>query len=145
MMKRNKKFLKLPTYNGGSIALKKFIASNLKYPDDAVKNNIQGTVFIHYEVNDYGEVISAAVVKGIGYGCDEEGLRIVKLLKYDKVKNTGQRVIASMRININFHLPQSNTISNNFQYNYTKTDSNKTTNDIVYSYTITIEQPKTNE
>ena len=140
--KKNKKFLKLPTYQGGSLALKKFIASNLKYPEEALKNNIQGTVFIHYDVNDNGDVINTSVVKGLGYGCDEEGLRIVKLLKYDKVKNTGQRVKVSMKINIIFWLPQTNIITD-YKYNYTTTTDNNS--GTVYSYTLTIEQPKTNE
>jgi len=143
--KKNKKFLKLPIYEGGSKALKQFIASNLKYPDEAIKNNIQGTVFIHYDVDDNGDVISAAVVKGIGYGCDEEGLRIVKMLKYDKVKNTGQRVKVSMKININFQLPQTNILITNYQYNYTETDNLNTNKNTVYSYTLTIEPPKTDE
>ncbi len=140
--KKNRNFLKLPSFPGGSLALKKFIASNLKYPDEALKNNIQGTVFIHYDVNDNGDVINAAVVKGLGFGCDEEGLRIVKMLKYDKVKNTGQRVKVSMKININFWLPQINII-NNYNYNYTSTSDNNS--ETVYSYTLTIEQPKSNE
>jgi len=143
--KKNKKFLKLPTYPGGSKALKEFINSNLKYPDEAINNNIQGIVYINYDVDDNGDVISASVVKGLGYGCDEEGLRLVKMLKYDKVKNTGQRVKVSMKININFNLPQPYKMINNYQYNYTETNVSKTSQNTVYSYTLTIEPPRTDE
>ena len=143
--RKNKTFLKLPTYQGGSKALKEFIASNLKYPDEAIKNNIHGTVFIHYDVDDYGDIINAVVVKGLGFGCDEEGLRIVKMLKYNKVKNTGQRVKVSMKININFQLPQPQISSTSYQYNYTETENLIKTGNTSYSYTINIEYPKTNE
>ena len=140
--KKNKRFLKLPLYEGGSEAIKKFIASNLKYPEEARKNNIQGTVFVKYDVDDFGNVLSAVVANGIGYGCDEEALRLVKMLQYNKAKNIGQRVKSSMKITINFNLPQPAPVINNYQYAYTKKENIKQT---VYSYTITIDQPKTNE
>lgn len=140
--KKNKRFLKLPLYEGGSEAIKKFIASNLKYPEEALKNNIQGTVFVKYDVDDFGNVLSAVVANGIGYGCDEEALRLVKMLQYNKAKNIGQRVKSSMKITINFNLPQPAPVINNYQYAYTKKENIKQT---VYSYTITIDQPKTNE
>ena len=142
--KKNKQFLKLPTYPGGSIALKEFIAAHLQYPEEANKNNIQGVVYISYEVDDYGTVLSASVLKGLGYGCDEEGLRIVKMLKYEKVKNAGQHVKVTMKIKIYFQPPQP-VITNNYQYNYTETNASNTDQQTVYTYTITIDSPNKNE
>jgi len=143
--KKNKKFLKLPLYEGGSDALKKFIDSNLKYPEEALKNNIQGTVHIKYDVDDNGSVLSAKVEKGIGYGCDEEALRLVRMLSYNKAKNIGQRVKSSMKIKIRFYLPQAINLVNNYQYNYIKKENLQKQTNIVYSYTITIDQSQYNE
>ena len=64
----------------------KFITSNIKYPDEARTNNIQGTVLLDIEINSKGDVVSAKVSKGIGFGCDEEAKRVALLLKGIKIK-----------------------------------------------------------
>lgn len=147
---KNKKFLNLPQYPGGNTALKKYISQNLKYPEEAIENEISGTVYVSYDVNDNGDVISADVIKGIGYGCDEEALRLVKSLKFEKVKNRGQRVKATMKINLHFRLPIKNTIPQNttITYNYnTETPATPTenTSPIVYNYTLTLNSSENND
>jgi len=137
---KNKHFLKTPTFPGGSKALKEFIAMHLQYPEEALKNNIQGSVLVHFEVNDNGEVLSAEVANGIGYGCDEEAIRIVRLLHYNKVKNIGQRVKTSMKIKIHFVLPPHKPAENTIVYSYTSGNTGSTEQTQVYSYTITIEK-----
>jgi TonB family protein len=102
---KKKKFLNLPTYPGGRDAFRKFIGENLVYPPLALQNKIEGTVFLSYVVNDMGEVIDAKVHKGIGYGCDEEALRLIRLLHYGKVNNRGLRVRSEMKTGIRFVLP----------------------------------------
>lgn len=97
-------FIKLPVYEGGQKALDEFVRSNLKYPEEAITNKIEGTVTINYDVDIYGDVTSAKVKHGIGYGCDEEASRIVKLLKYPKKKYQGMRVVFHMNINIHFRI-----------------------------------------
>lgn len=99
-------FLNKPEYQGGNKAFEKFIQENLKYPDEAIENKIEGFVLLNAKVDDNGNVIEAKVVKGLGYGCDEEALRLAKLVKYNKVKNRGLRVITSKKIRIIFYLPK---------------------------------------
>ena len=147
---KNKKFLNLPQYPGGNTSLKQYISRNLKYPEEAIENEISGTVYISYDVNDNGEVIRADVIKGIGYGCDDEALRLVKSLKFEKVKNRGQRVKATMKINIHFRLPIKNTLQKNtaVTYNYnteTPTPHTENPSPIVYNYTITLNSSENNE
>jgi len=84
--KKEKDFLKLPSYPGGNEAFRKFIQQNLKYPQEAQTKKIEGVVLIEYEVDDMGNVHNPIVVNGIGYGCDEETIRLAKLLKYQKLK-----------------------------------------------------------
>ncbi len=97
-------FIKLPVYTGGHKALNEFVRSNLKYPEEALTNKIEGTVTVNYDVDIYGDVISTKVKHGLGYGCDEEACRIVKLLKYPKKKYQGMRVVFHMNINIHFRI-----------------------------------------
>lgn len=104
MEKSRKKFIKLPTLGGGKDVLKKFLADNMVYPDEALKNNIEGDVIIEYRVNNLGEVLEAHVVHGIGHGCDEEALRLVRMLKYQEVRNRGIKVTTNNKIKIPFRI-----------------------------------------
>lgn len=142
--KKEKKFIKKPSYPGGKEVYKEFIRKNLQYPDEARKNKVEGTVHVSYVVNGPGEVEDAWVTHGIGSGCDEEALRVVKLLKYDKAKNRGLRIKSTMRTRINFNLKDS---KKGVKYSYKSTEDekseNKNTDDkasggqgTTYSYTI---------
>ncbi|MCX6272924.1 MAG: energy transducer TonB [Bacteroidetes bacterium] len=109
-MKKNKKtkeFLNLPQFPGGKTAFREFVANNLKYPPEALQNKIEGKVHVSFEVNDNGEVVEVEVTKGIGYGCDEEAMRVVRLLRYDAVKNRGVRLTSSIKSIIEFKLNQA--------------------------------------
>lgn len=77
MPKKKKTFIKKPHIDGGKEYLNKFIKENLKYPEQALENKIEGSVIIKYNVSDRGEVFDVAVEHGIGYGCDEEAVRLV--------------------------------------------------------------------
>jgi periplasmic protein TonB len=66
----------MPSFNN----LPAFLQKNLRYPEMAKEQNIQGKVYINFVVDEEGKIINATVVKGIGYGCDEEALRVVKLI-----------------------------------------------------------------
>jgi TonB family protein len=63
---------------GGMQQFMKNVLSNIKIPADAIRNNIQGKVFVEFTVDEQGNVRDAKVVKGIGGGCDEEALRMIQ-------------------------------------------------------------------
>ncbi len=102
----DKDFLHLPTYPGGKEAFSKFLKDNIRYPKEALEKKIQGKVYVSFDVSDNGDVISAMVTKGIGFGCDEEALRLVKMLKYKKVKNRGLRLKSTVKTHIEFKLAE---------------------------------------
>ena len=102
-----RRFLKLPRYPGGSEAFKKFIYENLKYPQEALEKQIEGRVIVGYEIDDNGIVHKPHIIKGLGYGCDEEAMRVIGLLRFGKVKNRGRRVKVGTKTNINFRLPKT--------------------------------------
>ena len=101
-----KKFIKTPHISGNREQLKEFIKKNLTYPEEAMENRIEGDVIIKYKVSDNGEVFDIAIAKGLGYGCDEEAIRLVKMIRYDAVKNRGVRVTSHSKIKIPFRLPR---------------------------------------
>lgn len=67
-----------PEFTGGQAALGKFVAQNLKYPIAARENNVQGRVYISFVVEKNGSLSDLKVIKGIGSGCDDEALRVIK-------------------------------------------------------------------
>ncbi len=106
-MKKNRKpeqFIRTPAYPGGTEALSKYIRENLRYPREALEKKIEGTVQVAFSFNENGRVIRAKVEHGIGYGCDEEALRIVKSLRYPKINNKGVRVTYHSKVNVHFRL-----------------------------------------
>lgn len=58
------------------------LQSEIQYPERAIRANIEGRVYVRFIVNEKGEVENPEVVRGIGGGCDEEALRVVKMAKF---------------------------------------------------------------
>lgn len=71
----------MPEYPGGMAALQKYLQANLKYPNEARENHVEGRVIIKFVVNESGKIENAVVVRGIGAGCDKEALRVVNAMK----------------------------------------------------------------
>ena len=67
-----------PEYPGGMAALGAFIQKNLKYPQQAIRSDMSGRVFVSFVVNTNGSLTDVQVLKGIGFGCDEEALRVIR-------------------------------------------------------------------
>lgn len=94
-----------PEYPGGSKGLTKYLKDNVKYPQDAKENGIQGTVVVVFIVNEDGSVSDAKIKKGIGGGCDQEALRIVnEMRKWKPGKQGGVPVKVYQQIPIAFKL-----------------------------------------
>jgi TonB family protein len=68
----------LPIPSGGMAGWSAYLSANLGYPTTARRKDIEGTVIVAFVVNTDGTVSDFEVLKGIGGGCDEEALRIVK-------------------------------------------------------------------
>ena len=70
----------MPEYIGGDEARMSFLQENIKYPQLARESGIQGTVFVTFVVETNGSVTDVRVLRGIGGGCDEEAVRVVKIM-----------------------------------------------------------------
>lgn len=117
-------FIKKPVYKGGPKAMRKFIEQHLRYPKEALEKKVEGTVYLNYDINHKGEVIGAKVIKSVGYGCDEEAIRLVKLLKFEVPKNHGVRVVFHKNIQIHFRLPKVKKEPVQIQYIYVSAADN---------------------
>lgn len=82
-----------PEFPGGIKELYKYINSNIKYPSAAQRANISGKVFVKFVVEKDGSVGEVQILKGIGFGCDEEAQRVIKSLpKFSPGKQNGRNV-----------------------------------------------------
>lgn len=70
----------MPTFPGGEEAFYQFVRSEIHYPPIAQSAGVAGKVYVKFVVTKYGEVALPKIAQGIGYGCDEEAIRIVKLM-----------------------------------------------------------------
>lgn len=70
----------MPSFPGGEAERNKFLAENIAYPKQAAESGIQGTVYISFIVSAGGKIEDVKIIRGIGGGCDEEALRVVKLM-----------------------------------------------------------------
>ncbi len=77
---------------------------NLRYPDKALKNNVEGKVTLQFVINEKGEVTNPVVLRGIGYGCDEEALRVIRQVRFTPGLQRGRPVKVRASIQVIFSL-----------------------------------------
>jgi len=94
-----------PAFPGGDMARMKFLQDNIKYPQMARESGIQGTVYVTFVVERNGSVTDVKILRGIGGGCDEEAMRVVKNMpKWEPGKQRGKPVRVQFNMPIKFTL-----------------------------------------
>jgi len=97
----------MPKFPNGQEALMLYIAKQVKYPAEAKKAGAQGRVFIGFIVEPDGSLSDFKVLRGIGYGCDEEALRVVKSMpKWQPGMHRGKAVRVQYLVPVNFRLEE---------------------------------------
>ncbi|GAB3920807.1 TonB family protein [Mucilaginibacter myungsuensis] len=77
-------------FQGGEAALSRYIKSNTNYPAKALENGISGKVSLYFTVEKDGSLTDIKIARGLGYGCDEEAIRLFKASpKWMPAKNNG--------------------------------------------------------
>ena len=95
----------MPMFRGGERKLMEFIGNNVVYPKEAIDAGIEGRVFVEFYIEKDGTVSNAIVLQGIGYGCDEEALRVIGLMpKWYPGKQRGKAVRVRYTLPIIFKL-----------------------------------------
>jgi protein TonB len=94
-----------PTYPGGEEARMRYLQENIKYPEEAKELGIQGRVFVTFVVEVDGSITDVRVLRGIGGGCDQEAIRVVKgMPKWVPGKQRGVPVRVQFNLPIKFTL-----------------------------------------
>jgi len=95
----------MPEFPGGEVALRRWIANNIKYPVIAAENGIQGRVYVQFVVDRDGSISNAKIARGIDPSLDQEALRVVNSLpKWKPGMQRGKPVRVSYTVPINFQL-----------------------------------------
>lgn len=96
---------KQPEFPGGITKFYKYVGSNIKYPQMAQDNNVQGKVFLSFIVEKDGALSDIQITRGLGSGTDEEAVRVLKESpKWNPGIKNGFAVRVKYNININFQL-----------------------------------------
>jgi len=107
-----------PTYPDGMDKFYAFLGSNMKYPAEALKLNISGKVFVSFIVEKDGSLNDIKVDRSLGYGTDEEAIRVLKLSrKWNPGLKNGKTVRVKYNLPIAFTLNQKDEIQESAQDN----------------------------
>lgn len=94
-----------PSFPGGEEAFSKFISHTVKYPKEARDKNIQGRVIASFIVEEDGSLSNIKIVRGVGYGTDEEALRVLESSpKWKPGMQNGHTVRVQYAVPISFAL-----------------------------------------
>jgi len=97
----------MPEFPGGNDSLKGFINRTIKYPELAKESDPEGTIYVNFVVESDGSITNPIILRGIGSGCDEEALRVIKLMpKWIPGKQNGKVVRVQYNLPIKFKLDE---------------------------------------
>jgi periplasmic protein TonB len=92
-------------FEGGFEAMAKFLGKNMKYPAQARRMGIEGSVFVSFIIDKDGNISDPQVIKGISADCDKEAVRVVKLMPpWKPGKQNGKAVKCRFVLPIKFKL-----------------------------------------
>ena len=94
-----------PEFPGGDAGLIKYLQKNIKYPEEAEKNNIQGRVYVQFVIDKEGNVRDVKIIRGAWEELNEEALRVVSQMpQWKPGRQNGRRVSVMFNLPINFSL-----------------------------------------
>ena len=95
----------MPAFPGGEGKLMEYVAKNIKYPQIARETGIQGRVFVGFVVEPDGKITNIEVAKGVGGGCSEEAVRVIKMMpNWIPGEAFGKKVRVTYTLPVNFRL-----------------------------------------
>ena len=93
----------MPSFPGGEAALYRFLSSHIRYPEDALRQKVEGKVFVRFVIQEDGSITDLQIRKGIGFGCDEEALRVIRMMpRWLPGELAGQKVPVFSSLAVNF-------------------------------------------
>ncbi|MEZ0538549.1 energy transducer TonB [Fibrella arboris] len=95
----------MPDFPGGQTALRDFLQRTLRYPSAASNAGVSGRVAVTFTVNSDGSLTDLQVLKGLGFGTDEEALRVLKAMpRWKPGRQSGRPVRVRFTLPITFSL-----------------------------------------
>jgi len=94
-----------PTFPGGSNGLARYFGRRMRYPKQALESKVEGRVIVRFIVDKNGKIKNPTVVSGIGYGCDEEAVRLItEMPAWRPGQQGGEKVDVYQQLAIKFEL-----------------------------------------
>jgi periplasmic protein TonB len=95
----------MPSFPGGITEMQNYLVNNIRYPGEAREISIQGTVYLRFIVEPDGSITNITILRGIGGGCEEEALRVVKSMpNWVPGKQNGHPVRVILTLPVKFSL-----------------------------------------
>ncbi|MCZ4245913.1 energy transducer TonB [Pedobacter punctiformis] len=92
-----------PEFPGGTSAFRRYLAANVQYPKEARENNIEGRVIVNFVVETDGSIAKIEIERKLGYGCDEEVIRVLKKMpKWKPAQSKGKPIRTNVRFPVTF-------------------------------------------
>ena len=102
------------TYNlaqpqGGRDAYSKYLEQKLIYPEQALKNEVEGRVTIQFTVDDKGRLSNFKVLNSLGFGCDDEAIRLIREgPAWFPSRKNDKPVAEEVKVGLKFDIPNKN-------------------------------------
>ncbi|MCP9767375.1 energy transducer TonB [Lacihabitans sp. LS3-19] len=94
-----------PEFPNGTKAMYEFLSKNIHYPKSAVNAGVTGKVFVKFVVEKDGSIADVQITKGIGFGCDEEAIRVIQSMpKWRPGRQNGKEVRVYFNMPITYKL-----------------------------------------
>jgi periplasmic protein TonB len=95
------------SFKGGRSAWIKFVNENLRYPEQAKRMGIEGRVYLSFIVDKQGQIHDIKIARGIGAGCDQAALEMLKTSpEWMAGKQRGRDVNSRMQVAVTFKLAE---------------------------------------
>ena len=95
----------MPEFPGGMGECMKWLSKNIKYPQSAQENGVQGRVIVTFVVTKEGDIINPVITKGVDPALDAEALRVIKSMpKWNPGKQRGKAVNVKFTLPIHYRL-----------------------------------------
>ncbi|HKZ38175.1 MAG TPA: TonB family protein [Chryseolinea sp.] len=99
--------MELATPAGGRKVFKQYLEENARYPEQAIKNQVEGKVTVQFTIETSGQLSDFRVIRGIGFGCDEEVIRLIKQgPKWSPSKRDEAPIRDKVKVRMRFALPK---------------------------------------
>ncbi|GLU50683.1 TonB family protein [Dyadobacter frigoris] len=114
-----------PQFPGGEEALAKYIQSNIRYPEEALGVSAGGIALVSFTINSNGDVRKPKIVKEIGWGIDDEAVRLVlNMPRWEPARQNGRPVSMEYTLSIRFNLKREVAAKERYQGSYPADNQN---------------------